>query len=168
MRLSLTVVGCGVAFGVALIAGPSGAQDTTPDQSHQGRQEPIVGPDKARRSLQATALSVEADCSPIYAGERTAVFSWEPARRGDRARLDITQFYDGWDTGRFETVAVLPRTADSYQWDGGEPAAEYLWRILTFGEGSWHASEASRYAVPVCVGDEEEPDGEDPDEPEPQ
>jgi hypothetical protein len=83
-------------------------------------------------------------------------------------RLDITQFYQGWETGRFETLAVLGPNTERYEWEGGEPAAEYLWRILTFREGKWYASEASRYAVPVCVGDEEEHDGEDPDGPDPQ
>ncbi|MEO1079192.1 MAG: hypothetical protein AAFY29_06550 [Pseudomonadota bacterium] len=105
---------------------------------------------------------MEAECSPIYAGERSALFQWTQVPRSQRTRLDVTRYYDGFERGKFETLATLDQSAISFAWTGGEPAAAYRWRVLTLIKDKWYASKTADYEEPVCVVDEEEEDGKNP------
>jgi hypothetical protein len=127
-----------------------------------GDPQAIVPSENGRRELQASDLSVEAQCSPIYAGERSALFQWTPAPRAQRSRLDVTRFYDGFERGEFDTLTTVDQSTNRFEWTAGEPAAAYRWRVLTLIGDKWYASRTAVYEVPVCVVDEEEEDGMDP------
>jgi len=101
----------------------------------------------------ATNLKVEAHCSATEPGERTAFFTWTPSARAARSRIDVTQYYDGFNSGRFETIGVVEGGRATFEWSGGRPGIDYLWRVLTYSDGRWNASRAARYLVPVCPVD---------------
>ncbi|MEM1188143.1 MAG: hypothetical protein AAF933_12645 [Pseudomonadota bacterium] len=141
---------------------PAWSQNPPRSSSDPDNPQTIVPSEKGRPELQASDLSVRAECSAIYAGERSALFQWTPVARGQRSRLDVTRYYDGFERGTFYTLATLDQSAISFTWTQGEPAAAYRWRVLTLVQNKWYASKTAYYEVPVCVVDEEEEDEKDP------
>jgi len=101
----------------------------------------------------ATDLVVDAACSAIEPGTWTASFQWRLGKRHEGVELDITQYYHGWETERFETIAKLANAETTFDWSGGDPGAEYSWRVRTKIDGRWLVSKPARYEVPVCPVD---------------
>ena len=101
----------------------------------------------------ATDLVVDAACSTIEPGTLTASFQWRLGTRHEGVELDITQYYHGFETERFETIAKLENVETTFDWSGGDPGAEYSWRVRAKIEGRWFVSEPARYEVPVCPVD---------------
>ena len=161
MKHLLVQIACAFVFCAGILPGQGWAQTQIGMGQPAEEGQTIVSAEESQPELKATDLVVEADCNLLHAGQRLAVFRWSPAPRGQRSRLDVTRFYNGWDMGRFDTLAVFERDVASFEWTGGEPAAEYLWRVLTLRDGKWYASATANYEVPVCVGDEEEEDAKD-------
>jgi len=115
----------------------------------------------------AIDLSVEAACNVIEPGTWTANFQWRRDKRHQGVELDITQYYRGFETERFETIAKLESAESRFEWSGGDPGAEYSWRVRAMIGGRWLVSETARYEVPVCPVDMVRPDdnqvpGKDP------
>ncbi|MDX2503302.1 MAG: hypothetical protein QNL62_02310 [Gammaproteobacteria bacterium] len=122
----------------------------------------------AQASDGATNLLVEATCSAIEPGTWKASFSWTLGEQTKDTKLDITQYYNGWKTKQFKTIAQLKNAETSFDWSGGDPGGEYLWRLRTNVDDQWHVSETARYQVPVCPvdfirPDENKPSGTKPD-----
>lgn len=101
----------------------------------------------------ATDLVVDAACSSIEPGTWSASFQWRLDRRFEGVELDITQYYNGWELERFETIAKLENAETSFIWSGGDPGAEYSWRVRARSGDRWFVSEPARYEVPVCPVD---------------
>ncbi len=162
MKYSVTQTVCAVVFFATAPTIYAWSQNPPRPPGDPGYPEAIVPSEKGRPELQASDLSVEAECSPIYAGERSALFRWTPVPRGQRSRLDVTRYYDGFERGEFHTLATVDQSTLGFEWTEGEPAAAYHWRVLTLIRDKWYASETAYYEEPVCVVDEEEEDGNDP------
>jgi hypothetical protein len=120
--------------------------------SEPGTQPAPAEPARAA-GPRATNLEVEAYCSATKAGERMAIFTWMPSARAARSRIDVTQYYDGFTTNRFETIGVVEGARARFEWSGGRPGIDYLWRVMTYSDGRWNASESARYLVLVCPVD---------------
>jgi hypothetical protein len=101
----------------------------------------------------ATDLSVEAACNAIEPGTWAATFQWRLDKRHQGVELDITEYYRGFETERFETIAKLESAEPRFDWSGGDPGAEYSWRVRAMIDGRWLVSETARYEVPVCPVD---------------
>ncbi|TQV85536.1 hypothetical protein [Aliikangiella coralliicola] len=98
-------------------------------------------------------LMAEGVCSAINPGTWSASFQWTLKGKQTDIKLDITQYYNGWKNKQFETIANLKGAATKFNWSGGDPGGEYLWRIRAKVNGQWRTSETARYEVPVCPVD---------------
>lgn len=108
------------------------------------------------------ALTVEASCSLIEPGTWVARFSWPSSLLQAPGALEITAFYGGFEAGRFDTITRLKSGQSSFSWSGGNPGAEYLWRIRSGTGPRQRVSEAARYRVPVCPVDYVDPQIDEP------
>jgi hypothetical protein len=121
-------------------------------------QPGIDAPEQANAEFQATNLNVDARCSATEPGKHIAVFTWDQAKRAERTRIDVTQFYSGFRSERFETIATLDGSRNSFEWSGGVPTISYQWRVLTYSGGRWNSSEIAHYLVRACPVDYLRPD----------
>lgn len=100
----------------------------------------------------ATDLRAVPGCS----GEDVPVanLSWTPASRpGEEQVIVITQFPNGFESGRFSSSPGLGPEVSSYRWRGIEPGVVYNWRVLTRHGGTYTPSETGSFRGPDCLAD---------------
>lgn len=130
---------------------PPGPQpQTTPtDETHPPEE---IDPPAAGKA--ATRLGVTTGCAREDPGKSTATFRWRPTLPpGDHQRLDLTEFLEGFETGRFKSSERLAPGVSRYTWVGLEPFG-YRWRVLTRHGKAWTSSREAAFSGPVCVADQ--------------
>jgi hypothetical protein len=98
-------------------------------------------------------MRVETACDRAVAGNWNVAFVWDMAGRAQQMRIEVTPYFNGFETERYETIAQLRGGVDRFEWSAGDPGAEYLWRVVALSGGSWRASEPARVVIPVCPVD---------------
>lgn len=107
-------------------------------------------------------FKVVATCSAIEPGTWTARFFWPGRFLQETGSLELTAFFNGFDDGRYETIARLSPDKNNFEWRGGNPGAQYLWRVRSGQQGKSTVSATSRYQVPVCPVDYVDPKIDEP------
>lgn len=96
------------------------------------------GDSSASRAIgEARILRVDAECSSVTPGARSAVFQWELAQTASRVEIDITQYFNSWATEQFETITKFDGSSNQFEWSGGEPGIDYLWRVGLSKKRRW-------------------------------
>lgn len=107
--------------------------------------EPVLAP---RRNRAATRLQALPECDS--GNEPVVHLSWMPARdRGRAQKVAVTQFADGFETGRFEVSERLATNASTYDWLGTRANGAYRWRVLTRYR-AWTGSRIFSFIGPAC------------------
>jgi hypothetical protein len=156
----LALLGLGLLLGACTAPGafvqPGGEPfEGVPATPAQQEEEPLPILQQ-EAAVAATDLRAEAVCSDTRLGTAVATLSWSlPAgqEQVEALRVDVTAFREGFRTEQFETIAVLPPSQNSVEWDQGEPGINYYWRVLARTPRGWIASEIARYKVPICPVD---------------
>lgn len=107
----------------------------------------VVGPGGGSQS--ATQLDVQTECDPetgVY-----ALLTWLPAADpGSEQRVGITQFADGFSTGRFTVSEPISGDASSLLWQRLEPGVQYRWQVFTLHDDIYTASETAMFRGADC------------------
>jgi hypothetical protein len=99
-------------------------------------------------------LLAEGRCSDTDLGKSVARFSWSLVKQiGDKYRVDVTMFRDGFQKDNFETVGTFRADQRSLEWVGGSAGVNYYWRVLVLTPAGWLPSQVARYEAPVCPVD---------------
>lgn len=107
----------------------------------------FMGPGGGAQS--AAGLDVQTECDPetgVY-----ALLSWLPATEpGTEQRVGITQFADGFSTGRFTASEPIGGDAGSLLWQRLEPGVQYRWQVFTLHGDIYTASETAMFRGADC------------------
>jgi len=121
---------------------PTTVQTAIPRQS--------IGPGGGPPS--ATGLMARSDCDPEVGAY--GQLSWAPAAEaGSEQRVAITQFADGFTTGRFTVSEPLAGDAAQLLWERLEPGVLYRWQVLTQHGDVYAGSETAMFRGADCFAD---------------
>lgn len=101
----------------------------------------------------ATDLEAASECDPDRGV--IAQLSWSLASQpGDAQQVALTQFADGFETGRFSLSDKLPASAALYTWSAGlEPGITYRWEVLTRHGDVYTRSDTATFRGADCFAD---------------
>lgn len=143
LLMALTLTACG-GRPESTTAPTTGAPRSTISPT-SAFSEPVLAP---RRNRAATGLQAIPECAP--SGEAVVHLSWMPARdRGRTQKAAVTQFADGFESGRFSVSPRLARSASRFDWTGTSANGSYRWRVLT-KHRAWVGSKISSFIGPSC------------------
>ena len=109
----------------------------------------------------ATGLVAKVSRSQTQPAKAIAKLSWRVTNEsGSQQRIDITMYWDGFETGKFESVGPLPPGQSSVDLTELEPGINYYWRVLTLTPKGWVPSEMARCAVSVYPVDRPKNEGQ--------
>ena len=69
-------------------------------------------------------------------------------------RVDLTFFFQGFESGDFVATPTLPPGQTAYLLLDTEPGVQYQWRVLTRATNEWVSSAVATFRGAVCVVDE--------------
>ena len=113
---------------------------------------PVV--DAADRQEVATDLTSEPRCDATTPGRTASALSWRAPAEGTEQRVDLTFFFQGFESGNFVATPTLPPGQMAYLLLDTEPGVQYQWRVLTRTTNEWISSEVATFRGAVCVVDE--------------
>jgi len=102
----------------------------------------------------ATDLTSEPRCDATTPGRTASALSWRAPAEGAEQRVDLTFFFQGFETGDFVATPTLPPGQTAYLLLDTEPGLQYQWRVLTRTINEWVSSDAATFRGAVCVVDE--------------
>lgn len=106
-------------------------------------------------------LTVQARCSRARARKSDVTLQWTVTRADAAAlRVDITEFSDGFATGKFLTSGVLDPRESTFEFADASPGINYYWRVLVKTQEGWTFAGSGRFDAPICPKDDEEEDEE--------
>jgi hypothetical protein len=76
---------------------------------------------------------------------------WTASGAG-RQRVDVSVLSNGFDTGQFESSAVLSPNTTDLVWERAHGEAQHRWRVLTRTPDGWVSSRQALFSGPGCVG----------------
>ncbi len=98
-------------------------------------------------------LSSAPECDASTPGRTVTVLTWNPVVSAGEQRIDLTIFFNGFESGDFIGTPVLPSAQSTYRLLDLEPGLQYEWRVLTRVEGGWGSSSTATFRGMVCVVD---------------
>ena len=100
----------------------------------------------------AADLSAIQGCDPDSPASPAVVLSWTPA--SDEPQLvAVATLADGFDTNRYTVTDELASDTSTFRISPVEPGGIYYWRVLTWNDGEWSASDTSTFTGPTCILD---------------
>jgi hypothetical protein len=102
----------------------------------------------------ADDLTYTADCLDTNPRRGLIALAWAP--RGGKLsaqRIDVTQFHEGFETGRFDVSATLAAGVRAISLENPEPGIYYYWRVLSATPDGWVVSPVARFEAPICPSD---------------
>jgi hypothetical protein len=79
-------------------------------------------------------------------------FRWSPARiRGRAQRVEYTEFFGGFSSGKFHRSRKLPRGKRRWRTAKIEPGFDYEWRVRTRRAHRWVSSAVRSFDGPICL-----------------
>jgi len=86
-------------------------------------------------------------------GKVIAKLSWTLANTpGSQQRVDLSMYWNGFETGNFETIGPLPPDQSVVESDELKSGIYYYWRVVTLTPEGWVPSETANCAVRFCPG----------------
>ena len=103
-----------------------------------------------------TTLAARARCAENRPRAADVTLSWAVRKELPIvARVDVTEFRDGFQTGRFVTLGQLADPNGRIEFPDGRAGLNYYWRLLVRTGDGWAWAANGRFDVPVCPKDEE-------------
>jgi hypothetical protein len=154
MIMKNILVGCGL---LAVISLPALAGGTFVEAGAGASAIPIVsGPANYDRPVRDafTAMEAVSRCSTTALRGIDVTLRWDVKRTEVTAnRIDITEFRDGFDKGRYLTSGDRPIDEREIVFTDARPGLYYYWRVLTRTSEGWVVSGTGRFDAPVCPAD---------------
>ncbi|HEX6850035.1 MAG TPA: hypothetical protein VF139_01420 [Candidatus Polarisedimenticolaceae bacterium] len=101
-----------------------------------------------------TTLSVDARCSSTVKRANEITLGWKVKREGAQAfRVDVSEFRDGFITGRYLTSGARPATQNAIVLEAAAPGVFYYWRLLVRSGEDWVHAANGRFDSPICPYD---------------
>jgi hypothetical protein len=101
-------------------------------------------------------LAARARCSEARPRAADVTLSWTVRREVPTvARVDLTEFRDGFQSGRFVTLGELADAEGRTEFPDGRAGLNYYWRLLVRTADGWAWAANGRFDVPICPKDEE-------------
>ena len=105
--------------------------------------------DDANGAVELVALQ---GCDPDDPASPAVVLSWTPASDAQQL-VAVATLADGFETNRFTVSDELSSDISTFRISPVEPGGIYYWRVLTWDDGEWSASDISTFTGPTCILD---------------
>lgn len=102
----------------------------------------------------ATNLTSEPQCDATTPGRTASALSWRAPAEDAQQRVDLTFFFQGFQSGDFVATPTLAPGQTAYLLLDTEPGVQYQWRVLTRTRDEWVSSDVALFRGAVCVVDE--------------
>lgn len=102
----------------------------------------------------AANLTSEPQCDATTPGRTASALSWRAPAGSAEQRVDLTFFFQGFQSGDFVATPTLPPGQTAYLLLDTEPGVQYQWRVLTRTTDEWVPSDVATFRGAICVVDE--------------